>query len=57
MLEAVEYERFNPVHEAARGRHAQVLRDALDACAALDLPLAAVLPDAVLRWHREERQP
>ena len=51
MFEAVEYERFNPV-EGTRGRHARALRDALDACVALDLPLEGRLPDAVLRWHR-----
>jgi hypothetical protein len=57
MLEAIEYERFHPIAGAPPSRHAQALRDTLDACAALDLPLAAVLPDAVLRWHREGPQP
>jgi hypothetical protein len=55
MLEAVEYERFNPVDGKA-GQPARALRDALDACTALDLPLDALLPDAVLRWHRAERE-
>ena len=54
MLEAVEYERFNPIDGIA-GRHARALRDALDACTELELPLDALLPDAVLRWHRAER--
>ena len=54
MLEAVEYERFNPIDGHPAGRHARALRDALDACVALDLPLETVLPDAVLRWHRTE---
>ena len=57
MLEQAEYERFNPV-DAPGGpdRPARALRDALDACAALSLPLEAVLSDAVLRWHREGRR-
>ncbi|RYD15736.1 MAG: GIY-YIG nuclease family protein [Lysobacteraceae bacterium] len=54
MLEQAEYERFNAVDApGGSGRPARALRDALDACAALDLPLESVLPDAVLRWHRE----
>jgi hypothetical protein len=53
MLEAVEYERFNPV-EGIAGRPARALRDALDACAALGLPFEAALPDPVLRWHRSQ---
>lgn len=56
MLEAVEYERFNPGGGAVPGRHARALRDVLDACLALDLPFEAVLPDAVLHWHRAERE-
>jgi len=54
MLEAIEYERFNPV-EGVPGRAEAALGDALDACAALGLPLADVLPDAVMRWHRTRR--
>jgi hypothetical protein len=55
MLDAVEYERFNPV-EGMPGRPARALRDALDACVALDLPFEAALPEAVLRWHRAQRE-
>lgn len=54
MLEQAEYERFNAIDApGGSGAPARALRDALDACAALGLPLEAVLPDAVLRWHRE----
>ncbi len=54
MLEQAEYERFNAIDApGGAGAPARALRDALDACAALGLPLEAVLPDAVLRWHRE----
>ena len=49
-----EPERFNPV-EGVPGRAEAALGDALDACAALGLPLADVLPDAVMRWHRTRR--
>jgi hypothetical protein len=36
---------------------ARVLRDALDAYLALDLPLDGSVPRAVLDWHREQREP
>ncbi len=31
----------------------RAVRDMLDACVALDIPLEPVLPEAVLRWHRQ----
>lgn len=33
----------------------RAVRDMLDACVALDIPLEPVLPEAVLRWHRQLR--
>ena len=33
----------------------RAVRDVLDACAALDIPLEPLLPEAVLRWYRQLR--
>ncbi len=51
MLEMIEYEHFNvPPHEGSR--HVEkVLRDVLDAYAALGMDLQALVPEAVLSWY------
>lgn len=51
MLEALEYEHFNLPAQARSAVAAKALRDTLDACAAVGLDLAGLVPPAVLEWH------
>jgi hypothetical protein len=51
MLEALEYQHFNPPPEARDRALARALRDTLDACAAVGLDLAGRVPPAVLEWR------
>lgn len=54
MLEALEYEYFNVPGPARSGHGAKVLRDALDACAALGMEIRALVPAQVLDWYRSD---
>ena len=55
MLEMIEYEHFNvPSHEGDR-RVEKVLRDVLDAYAALGMDLQALVPDSVRSWYGNDR--
>lgn len=51
MLEAIEYEAFNVPRELQRGDAARSLAYVMDACDAVDLPLAGLFPDSVLAWR------
>lgn len=54
MLEALEYEYFNVPGSARSGHGAKVLRDALDACAALGVEIRTLVPGQVLDWYRSD---
>ena len=51
MLDAIEYETFNVPPQWQQGEAARSLRYLMDACEAVDLPLAALFPDSVLAWR------
>lgn len=53
MLEAVEYEAFNMPPELQRGEAARSLAYVMDACDAVEVPLAGLFPDRVLAWRRQ----
>ncbi|WP_441602246.1 GIY-YIG nuclease family protein [Dyella sp. 2RAF44] len=53
MLEAIEYEAFNVPRELQRGEAARSLAYVMDACEAVDVPLAGLFPDTVLAWRRQ----
>jgi hypothetical protein len=51
MLEMIEYAHFNAATDPGWRLGEKALRDALDACAALDLELRALVPEAVFAWY------
>jgi len=51
MLEAIEYETFNVPELLQRGEAARSLRYLMDACEAVDLPLARLFPESALTWR------
>lgn len=53
LLEAIEYETFNVPLELQRGDAARSLAYVMDACEAVDVPLAGLFPDSVLAWRRQ----
>ncbi|WP_426690035.1 GIY-YIG nuclease family protein [Rhodanobacter ginsengiterrae] len=54
LLDSIEYERFNLPAEAQRPDTARVLRTLLDACAAVNLEVAALVPARVVAWYRSD---
>lgn len=52
LLDSIEYERFNLPSEAQRPDTARTLRNLLDACAAVNLEVATLVPARVLAWYR-----
>lgn len=53
LLEALEYERFNPGAMSAQVAAERVLLDVLDAFVAFDIPIHAAVSGRVFSWHRE----
>jgi hypothetical protein len=51
MLEMIEYAHFNAAPDPGWRLGEKALRDALDACVALDLELRALVPAAVFAWY------
>lgn len=53
MLDAIEYEYFNPSSPGQYVRLEQALRHFLDACAALDIDFGKLVPSEVTGWYRD----
>ncbi len=53
LLEALEYERFNPGAMSAQVTAERLLLDVLDAFVALDIPIQSAVSERVFSWHRE----
>jgi hypothetical protein len=51
MLDMVAWQALNVPAEAQDVRYAKILRDTLDACAAVDMDLAVLVSPCVLAWH------
>lgn len=54
MLEMIEWQALNALPEALDTRYAKTLGDTLDACSALDMDLARLVPPEVLAWHARD---
>jgi hypothetical protein len=54
MLEMIEWQALNESPELRDTRYARALRDTLDACLAVDLDLASLVPPTVLAWHARD---
>lgn len=51
MLAMIDWQMLSLPPEARDGRYAKILRDTLDACAAVDMHLAGLVSPRVLAWH------
>lgn len=51
MLEMIDWQTLSLPPEAQDQRYAKILRDTLDACAAVDMQLAALVSSRVLAWY------
>jgi hypothetical protein len=57
MLEMIEWQALNQSVTAHDAQYARALRDTLDACAAVDMDLAELIPPSVLAWHERNGTP
>lgn len=53
MLEMIEWQLLNVPPELQDVRYAKVLGDTLDACRAVDMEVAGLVPPQVLAWHQQ----
>lgn len=52
MLEMIEWQALNQPAATRDARYARALRDTLDACSAVAMDLAGLVPPKVLAWHQ-----